>query len=91
MLRIKEILKEKGSSQVELAFKLGLSTIGLNKMINGNPTVETLLKIASALDVDVKDLFISTKEAEALEPIYMKQGDNLVQVGNIDSKKVIVL
>ena len=60
MLRIKEVLKTKGITQIELAEKLNISVVGLNKIINGNPTIETLQKIAVILNVEVKDLFKSS-------------------------------
>lgn len=71
MLRIKEVLKEKKMSQIELAEKLDITTVGLNKIINGNPTVDTLLKIADALDEDVRNLLSPSKEEDS-EPIYRK-------------------
>ncbi len=57
MLNIKKILKNKGITQLELAERLGISSVGLNKIINGNPTVETLKKVADEIGVEVKDLF----------------------------------
>ncbi len=48
---IKNILKEKGIAQKELAEKIGMSEIGLSKAINGSATLSTLQKIAQALDV----------------------------------------
>lgn len=57
MLRIKEILKEKGITQTELAGTLGISQVGLNKLINGNPSLSSLERIATALNVSVKELF----------------------------------
>lgn len=59
MLRIKDVLKEQGKTQIELSKALNVTPVGLNKIINGNPTVETLEKIADALEVDVRDLFTS--------------------------------
>lgn len=56
-LRIKEILKEKGVSIKDLAEKLSITSATLSKSINGNPTVETLNKIADALDVSIVELF----------------------------------
>lgn len=79
MLRIKEILKEKKMSQIELADKLDITTVGLNKIINGNPTVDTLLKISEALNVDIRDLLSPSKE-NGTEPIYRKddKGNEIV-------------
>ena len=62
MLRIKEIIKAKGITAKELAAKIGISEGALSLAINGNPTVETLVKIASALCVSVSELFDAPKE-----------------------------
>lgn len=83
MLRIKEILKEKNVSQIDLAEKLEITKVGINKIINGNPTAETLSKIAEVLDVDIRELFIPTKE-EKMETIYRKTESGFVEVGKIN-------
>jgi len=57
MLKIKEIAKQKGISISDLADKLGISRITLHSQMNGNPTIETLQKIAIALEVEVSELF----------------------------------
>lgn len=57
--KIKELCKEKGITQKELAEKIGLTPIGLAKASSGNPTIETLEKIATGLGVSVIDLFKS--------------------------------
>lgn len=41
----------------ELAEKLGITRDTLTRQSNGNPTLETLQKIAVALDVTVPELF----------------------------------
>ena len=56
-LRILEICKQNGYTQKELAIKVGLSPVGLSKAINGNPTKDTLERIAVALNVSITDLF----------------------------------
>ena len=58
-LRIEEIMVEKGLRKAEVARKAGLVQSNLNKAINtdGNPTVETLERIAKALEVEVYELF----------------------------------
>ena len=56
-LRIKEIIKEKGMTIQSLADKMGINRVNLSSSINGNPTIETLGKIASAIGVPVTDLF----------------------------------
>ncbi|WP_300744500.1 helix-turn-helix transcriptional regulator [uncultured Rikenella sp.] len=55
--RILELCKQKGITQKDLAEKIGMTPVGLAKAANGNPTVGTLEKIASALGVDVTELF----------------------------------
>ena len=86
MLRIKEILKEKKLSQIDLAEKLEITTVGLNKIINGNPTAETLLKIAAVLEVDIRELFISTRDEETT-PIYIKENGEFNEIGTINFEK----
>ena len=56
-LRILEICKQKGMTQKSLSSIIGLSAVGLSKAINGNPTKDTLEKIAAALNVPIIDLF----------------------------------
>lgn len=55
--RIAEILKERGMTQTDLAGQIGISRVGLSKAINGNTTITTLRKIATALRVTVPELF----------------------------------
>ena len=56
-LRIAEILAERGIRKAELARRAGLTQSNLNAAINnGNPTLETLERIAKALGVEVHEL-----------------------------------
>ena len=63
MNRIKEVLEQKGIKQVWLADQLGKSYNIVNGYVQNRsqPSVEILYKIAEILDVDVKELLISTK------------------------------
>lgn len=57
-IRIKELCKEKGITQKDLAGKLGVTDISLNKTLRGEyPQLQTLEKIAEALEVEIVDLF----------------------------------
>lgn len=56
-LRIKELIKEKGTTIQCIADAIGVNRVTLSNSINGNPTVETLNKIADALGVNITDLF----------------------------------
>ncbi len=51
--RIKTLRKEKGISQKDLAYQIGMEKSNLSVIENGksNPQVLTLVKIAAALDV----------------------------------------
>jgi len=57
MLRIKEVIKEKGLTIKEVASRMNLSSPSLSVAINGNPTTESLVSIANALNVHVSELF----------------------------------
>lgn len=57
IFRIKELCKERGITQKELASKIGISAVGLAKALGGNTTIGTLEKVAGALGVPVWDLF----------------------------------
>ena len=63
MNRIKEVLQDKGIKQVWLAEKIGKSINVVNGYVQNRqqPRLEILYKIAETLDVDVKELIISSK------------------------------
>lgn len=56
--RIKEVLAEKGKTQVWLADKLGLEFVTVSRYANNHrqPSMERLAEIAKALGVKIKDL-----------------------------------
>jgi Predicted transcriptional regulator len=56
-LIVSDICKLRGITLKQLAEILGISNVGLSQQINGNPTIETLDKIAKALNVEVWELF----------------------------------
>ncbi len=64
MNRIKEVLQENGIKQIWLAEKLGKSFNIVNDYCNNRrqPNLELLNKIAQILDVNNKDLIISSKD-----------------------------
>ena len=55
--RIKEILNDKKMLQKDLAALLDITPVTLSQNLSRNPSVQTLAKIADALNVDVLDLF----------------------------------
>jgi len=65
MLRIKEILKQKGLTIQDLANILGISRQALGKQIQGKMLLETAERIATALNVPMWQLFASHEEVQA--------------------------
>jgi putative transcriptional regulator len=63
MNRIKEVLKEKGIKQIWLADKLGKSYNMVNGYVQNRqqPRLEVLNDIAEILNVDIKELLVSSK------------------------------
>lgn len=62
-MRIKELLKEKGLTQQELADKVGVSYQSMKQTLNApSVTTSTLEKIATALKVPTWQLFASPEE-----------------------------
>ena len=57
--RIVSLRKERGLSQQDLAYRIGMEKSNLSVIENGksNPQVLTLVRIASALGVQTRDLF----------------------------------
>lgn len=58
-LRIKDVLKEKKVTVVSLAGMIGITQPNMSNIVNGKstPSLETLEKIASALNVRITELF----------------------------------
>ena len=63
-LRVKEVIKAKGLTMQQVADELGITRDTLTRNINGNPTSETLEKIAKTLGVSVSDLLNEEKPEE---------------------------
>jgi len=63
--RTREILKRLGVKQVDLAEKLGVTTVGLNQLMRTDqPKIETLEKIANVLNIPVWRLYLTDEEIE---------------------------
>lgn len=64
-MRIKELLKEKGLTQQELADMVGVSYQSMKQTINAQSvTTSTLEKISTALNVPMWQLFASPEEVQ---------------------------
>lgn len=64
MNRIKKVLKEQGRTQTWLAEQIGKSYVIVTNYCNNNsqPSIQVLTEISQVLDVDVRDLLVSTKD-----------------------------
>ena len=67
MNRIKEVLEEKGLTQIWLAKQLGKSYNMVNSYAKNRrqPSIEILFKIAEILNIEARDLVVSTKNLNA--------------------------
>ena len=88
LLRLKELLKERGITGKEFAEAMGVSTNTASNLINGKsfPAGKDLKAIADYLDVDIKDLFYSTKETNR-RPIYIEEEGQFKRIGELDLEK----
>lgn len=84
ILRLKELIKLKGTTGKELALKVDITENALSLISNGKrqPRFELLVEIAKALDVDVRELFVPTKEDDQ-ETIYIQTKEGLKPIGEI--------
>lgn len=62
--RIKSVLAERRKTSLWLADKLGMSPNTVSKWNTNTmqPTIETLFRIAKALDVEARDLLVTWKK-----------------------------
>lgn len=54
---VTRLLRSKHMQQKDLAAMMGCAPAVLSKALSGNPTLDTIRKIAKALDVSIKSLF----------------------------------
>ena len=85
LLRLNEIIKEKEINSKVLAEKVDVSPNTISRIANGGsfPSGDLLVKIAEVLDVDIRELFIPTKEATK-EAVYVLRDGNYINVGSIN-------
>jgi transcriptional regulator with XRE-family HTH domain len=70
ILRLKEILLERGVTGKDLASELGVSQNTISSIVNGNsfPKPSLLLEMARVLEIDLRDLFVSTRSKDLSDP-----------------------
>lgn len=76
---------EKGITGKDLAERVGVSSVAISNIASGNsfPKPELLKKIAEELNVDIRELFVPTKEESATEPIYIEREGRFIQIGEL--------
>lgn len=61
-IRIKELCQKNGTTQKDLALKLGVTEMTLSRAAKGNTSLPLLERIATALNIPVSELFEAPKE-----------------------------
>lgn len=87
ILRLKEILKNKGVTGKDLASDVGVTAASVSNIVSGNsfPKPELLKKIADVLDVDIRELFIPTKDISGnIVNGFIEHGDTVYKINSID-------
>ncbi len=84
-LKLKELLKEKNITGKQLAEKLNVTENSISLIVNNKrqPRFEMLQSIAEILQVDIKDLFNSTKDSEKIYLIYKDKLHTLDTFGDL--------
>jgi putative transcriptional regulator len=70
MLRLKEILKERGLTQLFISKAMNTSSVTISQWATGKsmPSVESLIKLCEILDVGLDDLVIIEKGKKKNSP-----------------------
>lgn len=91
--KIEQLRKEKGYTFAKLSELSGISTGRLSDLATGkrnNPTMDTLIKLADALDVTLDELVGRKKNGIFLNPDdYIKKNEinKSIVIGTFESKK----
>ena len=94
--KIEQLRKEKGYTFAKLSELSGISTGRLSDLATGkrnNPTMDTLIKLADALDVTLDELVGRKKNGIFLNPDdYIKKNEinKSIVIGTFESKKWIL-
>lgn len=87
VLRLKDLLSEKGISSKYLSEQVGVTPATISNINNGHhfPKEELLLKIAKVLDVDIRDLFLTTKKTTG-QSIFIEKEGEYIKIGELKLK-----
>lgn len=61
---VRRLCKEQGKQMKDLAADMGIDPASLTRALNGNARLDTIQKIATALDVSMKSLFEPLDDVE---------------------------
>ena len=92
-LRIKEVAKEKGITINSLAEIVGITRANMSNIVNGKstPLLDTLERIANALNVDITDLFKKNDSGEDVNGFVRVKG-TIYEIHSFDDlEKVLKL
>lgn len=90
-LRVKELLKERGMTITQLAEMIGANREVISRALIGNPTYSVLADIASALKVEVRDLFVVDQDETQIQGLVMYNGKSYFINGIDDWKRLVEL
>jgi|GEM_PF-466460 Predicted transcriptional regulators len=76
-LRVKELCKEKGLKMSDLADRMCINQANLMASIKGNPTLSRLKDIATALGVEITELFPGGEKAQTIDGFVDVGGESL--------------
>jgi len=96
-IRIGELRAKKGMTQEKLAGKMGINPKYLSSIERGkeNPTLDTLIKLAESLEVDLSDIFTLVqiedprKRKAILESLLKKADDEQLKIAAKILKAII--
>lgn len=82
VLRLKEIMALKGMSRDELSISVEVSPTTISNISSEKnlPTIQLLLRIAEALDVDIRELFIPTR-GTSITQLEVDEAKELIEKG----------
>ena len=86
-LKLKEILSQRGITLKDFAVSSGISQSNLSNYLNGNisPTLDTLKKMATTLNIELSELFKEKNDVE----LYAKFDGILYPISKKDIVEII--
>lgn len=88
-MRVKETIREYGHTIGSVANVIGVNRASLSQSISGNPTVETLRKVASVLGCPITDFFKDEKASGNVDAIIAFNGE-IYKAESVDELNSVV-